>query len=207
MPAVSEAIAREFFEACGFFVRQPTKYLVIAREKRPEEEIDLFVFNPSPDPEVPVPSAAQVVGAADLKGIQRAVVCVRGWHSERVRATRPEHTADLTRFAEESALRRARSWWGTGPVCRILCIPELPATPTLRRKAVEVLAERGVDAVLLFPTMLLELIRRVDRNRNYEKSDLLQTLRILKVYGLLRDDQLELFRTPRVRHSEGESTT
>ena len=41
--------------------------------------------------------------------------------------------------------------------------------------------------------MLQELVAKVDVNRNYDKSDMLQMLRILKVYGLVRDPQLELF--------------
>jgi hypothetical protein len=56
------------------------------------------------------------------------------------------------------------------------------------------LREKGVDFVLLFPTMLRELMRHVEVSKNYEKSELLQTLRILKNYDLLKDEQLELFR-------------
>ena len=41
--------------------------------------------------------------------------------------------------------------------------------------------------------MLLELLEGVDTNKNYEKSDLLQILRILKNYDLLKAPQLELF--------------
>jgi len=53
--------------------------------------------------------------------------------------------------------------------------------------------------------MLLELVSAVSLNRNYEKSDLLQILRILKAYGLVKDPQLEFFekrgRKARVRES------
>ena len=41
--------------------------------------------------------------------------------------------------------------------------------------------------------MLLELVGRVDTKKNYDKSDLLQVIRLLKNYGLLRDPQLNLF--------------
>ena len=41
--------------------------------------------------------------------------------------------------------------------------------------------------------MLVELLGLVKTNRNYEKSDLLQTLRILKNYGFIKDPQMELF--------------
>ena len=36
-------------------------------------------------------------------------------------------------------------------------------------------------------------------NRNYQKSDLLQVLRILKNYDFLKEPQLELFKSKRKR--------
>jgi hypothetical protein len=54
------------------------------------------------------------------------------------------------------------------------------------------LKERGVDAIISFRTMLLDIIDRVEVNRNYRKSDTLQLLRILKTYDLLKDPQLDL---------------
>jgi len=40
--------------------------------------------------------------------------------------------------------------------------------------------------------MLLDIIDKVEINRNYRKSDTLQLLRILKTYDLLKDPQLDL---------------
>lgn len=209
MPGVNEAIAREYFEIHGFLIRQPVKYLVTARAKRPDEEIDFLAIHPDPDPGGAPPSGAQVLASADMRAIRRAVVSVRGWHSERVHPSRLAVAPELVRFAKEPALRRACEWLGDGPITRILCIPGLPATPALQRKTIDALAEHGVDGILLFPTMLRDLIRWIDRHKNYEKSDLLQTLRILKNYGLFRDDQLELFvarrRRPRENHKENPS--
>jgi len=48
--------------------------------------------------------------------------------------------------------------------------------------------------------MLSEADRRIDAKVNYEKSDLLQILRMLKSYDLLRDDgQLEFYTPPQTR--------
>lgn len=41
--------------------------------------------------------------------------------------------------------------------------------------------------------MLAELIDRVDVNRNYEESDLLQVIRLLKNYDFVRSKQMDLF--------------
>lgn len=199
MPGVNEAIAREYFESLGFLVLQPHKYSVTARSKRPEEEIDFVVLNPSASGEVP---GEFLLTGSELQHVNRAVVSVRGWHTDRVSPATLKLSPELVRFAQEPALRAIRAQLGEGPLFRILCLPELPATVVLRRKAQELLREKGVDAVLLFPTMLRELVRGIETSKNYEKSDLLQTLRILKNYDLLRDEQLELFRRPARRKRE-----
>ena len=54
------------------------------------------------------------------------------------------------------------------------------------------LKERGVDAIISFRSMLLDLIEKTEINRNYGKSDTLQVIRILKNYDLLKDAQMEL---------------
>ena len=59
----------------------------------------------------------------------------------------------------------------------------------LKRKTIEVLQNKGIDGVISFRTILLELITQVDIKKNYEKSDLLQIIRILKNYDLLKDSQ------------------
>jgi hypothetical protein len=53
--------------------------------------------------------------------------------------------------------------------------------------------------------MLANLIERVEPNRNYQRSDLLQTLRVLKNYGFFREAQLELFK-PRRRRAAAAAT-
>ena len=54
------------------------------------------------------------------------------------------------------------------------------------------LKEKGVDGILSFRSMLLDLIEKIDSNRNYGKSDTLQVIRVLKNYDLLKDAQLDL---------------
>jgi hypothetical protein len=42
--------------------------------------------------------------------------------------------------------------------------------------------------------MLATLVAETKPNRNYQKSDLLQIIRILKNYDLMKEPQLELFK-------------
>src|SRR5206468_9153864 len=78
MAAVSETIVREYFELHGFFVRQQRKY--VAPSRREDEEVDFFVLNPhQAASDKPLPF---VLSSAEVPVIARAVVVVKGWHTE-----------------------------------------------------------------------------------------------------------------------------
>jgi hypothetical protein len=175
----------------------------VARNAR-EEEIDFFVLNPRPTPvpaDVPLPF---VLGATDLARIGAAVVVVRGWHSEIFSAARLASTPEMFRFLEPAIFQQAvRSFQTDCAPAKILTVPALPQSEDLRRQSIELLRAKGVDAVLPFQTMLANLVERVEPNRNYQRSDLLQTLRVLKNYGFFREPQLELFKPRRRRPAAG----
>jgi hypothetical protein len=80
-------------------------------------------------------------------------------------------------------------------------VPALPTGEEARRRSIEVMRANGVDAAISFQTILADLIAEVEVNRDYQKSDLLQILRILKNYEFLRERQLELFKTRRSRRN------
>ena len=194
--AVSETIVREFFELHGFFVRQRRKY--VAPNARDEEEIDFFVLNPQPQ----AGSAALpfVLAAGDLPRLASAVVVVRGWHTETFSPSRLASIPELFRFVEPAVFQQAaRSFASALPPTKILIVPALPAGEDLRQQSLELLRSKGVDAVIPFRTLLADLIAAVEPNRNYQKSDLLQMLRVLKNYDFFREPQLELFKPRRRR--------
>lgn len=192
MSAVSEGIVRDYLEALGFLVQQPRKYQVMARSKRADEEIDLIAVNPNPsgDP----PTGDGLWSAADVRRVRAAVVGIRGWHTETFTPGLLEMSPEVFRFAEDEVVRQAERLVGGGPVTRILCVPSLAASDEGQRRALEIIRSKGIDGVLSFRTILIELSAMVDTNRYYEKSDLLQILRILKTYGLIQGPQLDLFR-------------
>ncbi len=195
MSAMSEWIVREYFEALGFLVRQPCKHEVAARNKRTEVGVELIVANPA------VAAGGWPTGmvwsGADLARVGQAIVSVRGWHTERFSPKVLAQAPEIVRFAREDVVRKAARMLPAGPVAKILCIPDLAASRTLQARFLEELRAGGVDGVLLFRTILLELIARVEASKNYDKSDVLQLLRILKNYNLLKDAQMELFPTRR----------
>ena len=81
---------------------------------------------------------------------------------------------------------------------KLLVLPALPTAEPFRSQSVELLKARGVDGIISFRSMLLDLIEKVEINRSYGKSDTLQVIRILKNYDLIKEAQLDLLgrRTP-----------
>ncbi|MDH7503227.1 MAG: hypothetical protein QHJ82_11035 [Verrucomicrobiota bacterium] len=196
MASVSENIVREYFELQGFLVRQHRKY--IAPSRREEDDIDFFILNPHPEPlagERPF-----VLSSSDLRSVERAVVVVRGWHTEIFSPARLALAPEILRFVEPGVFRRAiRAFGAEAMPLKVLVVPALPQNLSARQETISFLRNKGVDAVLPFRMMLADLVEQVQPNRNYQKSDILQILRILKNYEFFREPQLELFRPGRRR--------
>lgn len=198
MASVNEQIVREYFETLGFFVIQPNKHQVAARHKLDAEEIDLLIARPGQAGVFNTP--VQVVwGAPELAKVQRAIVSIRGWHTDRFSPAVLKKNPDIFRFAELPVVKEARKTLGPGSITKIICLSDLTATIGPQEETLALLRQGGVDGVLSFRTMLLELTESVDVSKNYEKSDLLQILRILKNYDLLKDAQLELFEAKKIK--------
>jgi hypothetical protein len=203
MSAVSEIIVREFFEQNGLLVRQPRKYIAQARGE--DEDIDFFVLNPQPrEREAPLPF---ILKPNDLPGISRAVIVVKGWHTETFSSAVMTNAPEIFRFVEPGAFKRAAEGFGDdGSLTKILVVPALPQVEESRLQSIELLRAKGIDAVILFRTILTDLITHTETNRNYQKSDLLQMIRVFKNYDLFKDPQLELFKAKRKRKTKSRAS-
>ncbi len=197
MSAIDEGIVREYFEQNGFLVRQVRKYQVQSRRKHSEEEIDLLVYNPTWQRGSRRPDF--FLFSSELPFVHRAVVAVKPWHTGVFSAATLKGSPEILRFLEEEVLKQvpklfpaeADAELGDEPT-KILVLPGLPTQEPYRSQSVALLQERGVDGIISFRAMLLDLIEKVEVNRNYRKSDTLQVIRLLKNYELLRDGQLDL---------------
>jgi hypothetical protein len=191
MSAVNEALVREYFELHGFFVRQGRKF--IAPQQRDNDEVDFFVVHPAPTPEPP----PFILQSEDLPRLGRALVVVKPWHTDTFTPGLLANAPEIFRFLKPAALAQAaKAFPGDGRIHRVLVLPALPKEPDACRQSIDLLKARGVDAVLLFRPLLQDLITGVETNRNYQKSDVLQLLRVLKNYDFFREPQLELFKRP-----------
>ena len=99
---------REYFELNGFLVRQQRKY--IAQTRREDDDIDFFVFNPQPRQRAePLPF---ILATEDLPGIVRAVVVVKGWHTETFSHAVLANAPEIFRFVEPAVFKRAAESFG-----------------------------------------------------------------------------------------------
>ncbi len=196
MSAIDEGIVREYFEQNGFLVRQARKYQVSARRKLAEEEIDLMVLNPAWQRGARRPDF--FLFSNELPFVHRAIVAVKGWHTGVFSPTMLKSSPEIFSFLEQNVLKEASRFFpadsaaDAGELTKILVLPSLPTAEPFRTQSVELLKARGVDAIISFRAMLLDLLEKIETNQNYTKSDTLQVMRILKNYDLLKETQLDL---------------
>lgn len=206
MAAIDEGIVREYFEQNGFLVRQVRKYQVQSRRKTGDEEIDLLVYNPAYQRGSRKPDF--FLFSNELPNVHRAMVAVKGWHTDVFSPGMLKNSPEIFSFLEENVLKHATRFFPADPddaavageagdaLTKILVLPSLPTAEPFRSQSVQMLKERGVDAIISFRSMLLDLIDKIEVNRNYTKSDTLHVMRILKNYDLLKDAQLDLPAAP-----------
>lgn len=197
MSAIDEGIVREYFEQNGFLVRQARKYQVQSRRKAAEEEIDLIVLNPAWQRDSRKPDF--FLFSNELPFVQKAIVAVKGWHTGVFTPNMLKSSPEIFSFLQHSVLKEAARFFPPeaasdpgGALTKILVLPSLPTAEPFRSQSVELLKQHGVDAIISFRAMLLDLLDKIEINQNYSKSDTLQIMRILKNYDLLKDTQLDL---------------
>ena len=181
------------------------KHAVQARRKTSDEEIDLVVLNPTWNRAGRKPDF--FLFATELPYLHRAVVAVKPWHTDVFTPGMLKSSPEIFKFLEAAVQKQASRLFpadesaspGAGEAderpddfAKVLVLPALPTQEPFRSQSVELLKSRGVDGIISFRAILLDLVARVEVNRSYRKSDTLEVLRILKNYDLLRDPQLDL---------------
>ncbi len=202
MSGFDENIVREYFELHGFLVRQVRKYQVQARRKVAEEEIDLIVYNPTYSGSDREPNF--LLFGSELPYIHRAVVVVKAWHTiHKFTPNLLKSSSEILKFLEKSVSRNIEGSFSDSDsdsdkagqdLKRILVLPGLPTSEPYRSESIQLLREKGVDGIISFRAMLLDIIQKIEVNRSYQKSEFLQILRVLKNYDLLKDSQMGLFK-------------
>jgi hypothetical protein len=189
MSDVNLQLVQEYLELHNFMVLTRRKYRLTKREASGEQNIVLVATNLKPEKlDHPLPVT---LGPGDIAGVQRAALDVKGWHTDVFSSTIFEARQNIFGFVSQPALEYAEEVFGTTEFSRILVVSELPGAAEGRAKAEAVVKEHGVDHLLEFPTILRGILGLIQTNHNYTESDVLQLLRIMKRYHLVKDTQLE----------------
>src|SRR5262249_4299370 len=162
------------FEQNGFLVRQARKYQVQARRKAAEEEIDLIVYNPTWQRGARKPDF--FLFGSELPYVQKAIVAVKGWHTGGFTPNMMKRSAEIFNFLQQSVLKEAARLFppaegaeSDDALTKILVLPSIPTAEPFRSQSVELLKQHGVDAIISFRAMLLDLIDKIEPNQNYSK--------------------------------------
>lgn len=136
-----------------------------------------------------------VLRQEDLCRIQRAVVEIRAWHGDRFYPSLIEGSPILGHVAFDGTRELAESVLGSPEFATILVISELPSSPKPRARSIQLLQDFRIDHVLEFPVLLRDTLNRLSPQGNYAPSQTLQTMRLLKRYNFIVQQQME-FRFP-----------
>lgn len=203
MAGFDENMVREYFELNGFLVRQLRKYGVQSRSKRVDEQVDLVVLNPSARAK-DRPQGFQIF-STELARIPRAVVVVKGWHTSSFTPRMLRSGKSLFDFLQQDVIALVERYFGVhtdadseldrkwGQLLKILVLPGLPPSDPHREESIALLKEKGVDGIITFRTILENIVRQIEPNHDYRKSEFLHIVRLLKIYDMIRPPQMELF--------------
>lgn len=202
MAGFDENIVREYFELNGFFVRQLRKFSVHSRKKRTEDAVELLVLNPAAPAERPT-SGFQLF-SGDMATIRSAIVVVKPWHTSGFTPAMLKSSARTYDFLKKDVLNKTDAYFDLGddetnvqamvePAMKLLVLPGLPASDPQRSECIDQLKAQQVDGIIAFSTILENLLRHVEVNHSYHKSDLLQLMRVLKIYDMVKEPQMQLF--------------
>lgn len=204
MAGFDENIVREYFELNGFFVRQLRKHTVQKGKKHVELQSDLVIYRPEAPDDLTL-SGFQIF-SSDIENIRGAVVGITPWNVSRFTPAIAKKSAKTCDFLKKDVIANIDQYFqseateGDDPVdspyanyIKLLVIPAFPTSDTHRVECTDLLKAAGVDGVLVCSTILENLLRHVAVNHSYPKSDILQLLRVLKIYDMIREPQMTLF--------------
>ena len=189
MSDINLQLVKEFFELNGFMILTNRKHQLRKIGADWEYSIELLVGNL--DFVEPATEPGFVLEPRNLKAIPRAIVDVKGWHTEVFYPSTIEQGRTLFAFVSPESLQYASRVFKEEPFSKVIVLSELPSNKEILDRSIDVLRKNGIDHVIEFATILKDLISRVQVNYNYTESDTLQLVRLMKRYGLVKDLQME----------------
>jgi len=187
MSDVNVQLVREFFELSMFRVMTRWQHDSL-RARGADHGFQLMVENAGG---VSTVEPGFVLRVGEVTALSRALVEVRAWHADRMYASLIEPNSALFDVASEESVNQARQFFGTDDFKKVLVISELPSSAEARQRSVSLIEQAGIDHLIEFPTILRDILDRINPHVSYAPSHTLQTLRLLKRYNFVKFQQLE----------------
>lgn len=203
MSQFDENLVREYFELNGFFVRQLSRYAPKPKKRMEDGLLDLLMVNPT-FKETNSQLGSFQLFAGEVALLPSAYVVIKGWRASKFTPATLKSNARTLDFIKKEVVGKATSLFDLeepfseefhafSNYKRILVLPHLPTSDPQRSECIRMLQDCGVEGVITFGTILEKILRSVDVTPSYQRSDLLQLVRVLKIYDMIRQPQLQLF--------------
>ena len=197
---VERELVETYFESNGFLVRQTGNMEVASGRKKHENLDTLAIFNPAVSQNA---SMSFRLYTSDLVKIRAGLVSLIGWgNSDFTNGMLNNDTSLLKFFKKEAKGNRLESSFNPGPelaesgmgsFLRLLVVPALPRNEAKVAEVFGILKEAGVDGILTLRSMLENLLRQSEPTKIYTGKPFFQVLKLMKVYELAKEPQLEMF--------------
>jgi len=201
---IEQELVEAYFESNGFLVRKGSSS-VVAQKSGSKKRTDMLPVITVMNPRVFQNDSSLNVRlfSADLKKIRSAQVATLGWGNSSFSVASLSSDVQLQKFfkTEVDGARiedcfSSNPEWQAGESAeslKILVVPALPQGMDRLQKLVEHFKSYGLDGVLTLGSILENLLRLSKPSLQYDGHQVLQTLRLVKAYGLSKDPQLEIF--------------
>ena len=201
MVDIEQEILEAYFESNGFLVRQAGKPNDSEIKKKSLPLPTIAVLNPAVQSSDPNLSFRLFTG--DLKGVRSALVSRLGWENSSFSNSILNSEAKLMKFFKQEVTQERislgynpgpelpESWMGSY-LC-LLVVPSLPRNEVKLKDLFVLFREMGVGGVLSLSSMLENLLRQSMPTLKYSNNGVFQMLKLLKVYQLAREPQLDMF--------------
>lgn len=201
MVDIEQEIMEAYFESNGFLVRQAGKPNDSEIKKKSLPLPTIAVLNPAVQSSDPNLSFRLFTG--DLKGVRSALVSRLGWENSSFSNSILNSDAKLMKFFKQEVTQERislgynpgpelpESWMGSYQC--LLVVPALPRNEVKLKDLFVLFREMGVGGVLCLSSMLENLLRQSMPTLKYSNNGVFQMLKLLKVYQLAREPQLDMF--------------
>ncbi|MCM8760410.1 MAG: hypothetical protein NC832_01670 [Candidatus Omnitrophica bacterium] len=176
MSQASIEIVKEFFVIHNFFVLQKDDILLVQNAGVDEpEEMDKFILS----------------GSEVSRVVKNGVVKPVCWHTMKFTPVVLSRFSEIFEFSKGGYTLESKKFFQGENFKKVLIIPSLPASDKLQKESIKIMKEKGIDYLITFPSIIANLIERIDA-RNVYLSSVNEILRVLKFYKFFSEKEQKL---------------